>query len=400
MSALQNGELHAIECRELTKVYKDGTQALSALDLEVRDGEFLALVGPSGCGKTTLLRMIAGLEQISGGDLAIGGRRVNDMPPQSRDIAMVFQNYALYPHMTVFDNMAFGLRIRRFPKAEIARRVESAATLLGLAPSLRKKPAQLSGGQRQRVAMGRAIVREPRLYLMDEPLSNLDAQLRVEMRTEIARLQRRLGVTTIYVTHDQTEAMVLGDRVAVLKDGVLQQHASPQELYVRPANSFVAQFIGSPSMNLYPAVARAEEAGVVVGLGAVELTFAGLSNASLGRDHRPVLFGIRPEALEERQPDDTSRPVVRAKVELREELGAELFVYAELEGAPAPLGGFSAEERSEEPDDVPSAQVSARKLSIARLSPRSGVREGEIVELSVDPAGVHLFDAETHRRLD
>jgi multiple sugar transport system ATP-binding protein len=220
------------------------------------------------------------------------------------------------------------------------------------------------------------------------------------MRAEIARLQRRLGVTTIYVTHDQTEAMVLGDRVAVLKDGLLQQHASPKELYVRPANSFVAQFIGSPSMNLYPAVARLDEAGVVVALGAVELTFAGLKSASLGRDDRPVLCGIRPEALEERQPDDTSRPVVRAKVELREELGAELFVYAEFEGAPAPLGGFSAEEQSEEPDEVPSAQVSARKLSIARLSPRSTVREGEVVELSVDPAGVHLFDAQTHGRLN
>jgi multiple sugar transport system ATP-binding protein len=398
MSATPNGELHAIECRELTKVYKDGTQALHALDLEVEDGEFLALVGPSGCGKTTLLRMIAGLEHISGGQLTISGRRVNDMPPQARDIAMVFQNYALYPHMTVFDNMAFGLRIRRFPKAEITRRVESAAGLLGLAQSLRKKPAQLSGGQRQRVAMGRAIVREPRIYLMDEPLSNLDAQLRVEMRAEIARLQRRLGVTTIYVTHDQTEAMVLGDRVAVLRDGVLQQHATPQELYTHPANSFVGQFIGSPSMNLYPGTARATEDGVVVRMGAVELAFDGFSRAGLEGGERPVLCGIRPEAFEERVGDDVTRATVRAKVELREELGAELFVYAEVEGPPAPLGGLAADDRGDE-EEEPSEQVTARKLSIARLPSRSTVREGEVVELTIDPSGVHLFDAGTRSRL-
>lgn len=399
MKAVQNGGIHAIECRELTKVYKDGTRALSALDLDVRDGEFLALVGPSGCGKTTLLRMIAGLELISGGQLTIGGRRVNDVPPQARDIAMVFQNYALYPHMTVFDNMAFGLRIRRSPRAEIARRVESAADLLGLTHSLRKKPAQLSGGQRQRVAMGRAIVREPRIYLMDEPLSNLDAQLRVEMRAEIARLQRRLGVTTIYVTHDQTEAMVLGDRVAVLKDGVLQQHATPQELYARPANSFVGRFIGSPSMNLFPASARATADGVLVSLGSLELAFTGLSKDGLGRGERPVLCGVRPEAFEERAAHAGGRPSVSAKVELREELGAELFVYADVEGAPPPLGGFSADRVADESEEEPSAQVTARKLTIARLNPRSAVREGEVVELAIDPTGVHLFDAETHERL-
>ena len=246
----------------LTKVYPDGTLAVESLDLAVGDGEFVVFVGPSGCGKTSVLRMVAGLEEITGGVVSIGGRVVNDLLPKERDIAMVFQNYALYPHMTVFDNMAFGLRQRHLPKAEIGRRVNDAARTLGLDETLAKKPRTLSGGQRQRVAMGRAIVREPQAFLMDEPLSNLDAKLRVEMRAEILRLQRDLAVTTIYVTHDQTEAMTMGDRVAVMRKGVLQQAAGPQALYERPANLFVAEFIGSPAMNLVEADLAAEGDGL------------------------------------------------------------------------------------------------------------------------------------------
>ena len=234
----------------LAKVYPDGTEAVTDLDLDIADGEFMVFVGPSGCGKTTALRMIAGLEPITRGTVSIGGRVVNDLPPKDRDIAMVFQNYALYPHMNAFENMAFALKMRGVAKPEVARRVDEAARILGLTDSLKKKPRTLSGGQRQRVAMGRAIVREPKAFLMDEPLSNLDAKLRVEMRAEISRIQRDLGVTTIYVTHDQTEAMTMGDRVAVMRGGVLQQVDSPQNLYSRPANLFVAEFIGSPAMNL------------------------------------------------------------------------------------------------------------------------------------------------------
>ena len=389
----------AIRCEGVTKIYKDGTKAVDALDLTVEDGRLLALVGPSGCGKTTLLRMIAGLEHISGGTLSIGGRVVNQLPPQARDIAMVFQNYALYPHMTVFDNMAFGLRIRKVSRDEIRKRVHEAAELLGLTASLKKKPAHLSGGQRQRVAMGRAIVREPTIYLMDEPLSNLDAQLRVDMRSEIARLQRRLGVTTVYVTHDQTEAMVLGDMVAVLKDGVLQQHATPAEVYGRPANAFVARFIGSPSMNLFEGTLEHTAAGTTVTLGQSQLGFGtGVIEAgrSLGAGPHQVLCGIRPEALEEVAGDGPGgRPILRGTVELREELGPELFVYVNVEGAPPSLGGFMDDDAAD--DDAP---IEASRLTVARLTPRSRAREGERIELTVDPAGVHLFDAATQVRLD
>src|SRR6266487_1329271 len=252
-----------IQLDRLTKVYPDGTEAVSALDLEIADGEFVVFVGPSGCGKTSVLRMVAGLEEITEGKVRIGGRVVNHLLPKDRDIAMVFQNYALYPHMTVFDNMAFGLRQRRMSKPEITRRVTNAAATLGLSESLRKKPRTLSGGQRQRVAMGRAIVRDPQVFLMDEPLSNLDAKLRVEMRAEISRIQRGLNVTTIYVTHDQTEAMTMGDRVAVMRKGVLQQVGAPQRLYERPANLFVAEFIGSPAMNLVEADLEQDGDGLV-----------------------------------------------------------------------------------------------------------------------------------------
>jgi multiple sugar transport system ATP-binding protein len=388
-----------IECAGLTKVYGDGTKALDTLDLSVEAGHLVALVGPSGCGKTTLLRMIAGLEHITSGQLSIDGRVVNQLPPRQRDIAMIFQSYALYPHMTVRDNLAFGLKIRRTSRKEIDTRVREVAELLGLGSSLGKRPAQLSGGQRQRVAMGRAIVREPKIFLMDEPLSNLDAQLRVQMRTEIARLQRRLGVTTVYVTHDQTEAMVLGDRVAVLMGGLLQQYATPEEVYDRPANVFVARFIGSPSMNLIEATVTRADANTVVTFGESVLSFASAALPHLpvesGAGSTQLLWGIRPESLEElgasTAPD---RPRLRGIVELREQHGSDVFVHVSLAGSLRTLGGFVDDAGAED-----AAALDARGLIVARLSPRSKVKEGEPVELSVDPAGVHFFDPVTERRI-
>src|SRR5512133_3574180 len=292
-----------IELDELTKVYPDGTRAVNELDLRIGDGEFAVLVGPSGCGKTTALRMVAGLEAITSGAVRIGNRVVNDLPPKNRDVAMVFQNYALYPHMSAYKNMAFGLKLRKLQKSEIDRRVKDAARILGLGEVLNKRPRTLSGGQRQRVAMGRAIVREPQAFLMDEPLSNLDAKLRVEMRAEIARIQRDLGVTTIYVTHDQTEALTLGDRVAVMRDGVLQQVGAPNELYARPANLFVAEFIGSPAMNLVGADLEQDDGRVFVRFGEHRLhldadLLAGRP-ALAGFEDRPFILGIRPEDLED-----------------------------------------------------------------------------------------------------
>ena len=292
-----------IGLEELTKVYADGTLAVENLDLAIGDGEFVVFVGPSGCGKTSVLRMVAGLEEISGGRVTIGNRVVNDLLPKERDIAMIFQNYALYPHMSVFDNMAFGLRQRRLPTAEVDRRVNGAAHTLGLEETLAKKPRTLSGGQRQRVAMGRAIVREPQAFLMDEPLSNLDAKLRVEMRAEILRLQRTLAVTTIYVTHDQTEAMTMGDRVAVMRKGVLQQVARPQQLYERPTNLFVAEFIGSPAMNLVEADLVGESDGLVARFGEHSLRLGRRvlsERPALDRYvGRRVILGFRPEDLED-----------------------------------------------------------------------------------------------------
>ena len=323
----------------LTKVYPDGTLAVESLDLEIGDGEFVVFVGPSGCGKTSVLRMVAGLEEITGGAVSIGGRVVNDLLPKERDIAMVFQNYALYPHMTVFDNMAFGLRQRRLPKAEIGRRVNEAARTLGLEETLAKKPRTLSGGQRQRVAMGRAIVREPQAFLMDEPLSNLDAKLRVEMRAEILRLQRDLAVTTIYVTHDQTEAMTMGDRVAVMRKGLLQQAAAPQVLYERPANLFVAEFIGSPAMNLVEAELMADDGGLAVRFGehALRLGRRVLAErpALAGYAGRRVILGFRPEDLEDSTlvPGAPGGATLRIVTDIREDMGSEVYVHF---GLPSP----------------------------------------------------------------
>jgi multiple sugar transport system ATP-binding protein len=325
---------------EVTKVYEDGTEAVRAVDLTIEDGTLMVLVGPSGCGKTTLLRMVAGLEEITGGSIRLGDAVINDVEAKNRDLAMVFQNYALYPHMTCYDNMAFGLKLRKVPRKEIDRRVRETARTLGLEDQLKKKPRALSGGQRQRVAMGRAIVREPQAFLMDEPLSNLDAKLRVQMRTEISRIQRDLGTTMIYVTHDQTEAMTMGDRVAVMNRGVLQQVDAPQDMYDRPANLFVAGFIGSPAMNMVDAVVRRSEGG-----GAVE--FAGISlrvpeetfqqrPALAARDGGKVVLGIRPEDIEDPQfiNDRLEGADIRVVVDIREAMGSEVYVHFGVDAPP------------------------------------------------------------------
>jgi multiple sugar transport system ATP-binding protein len=328
---------------EVSKVYPDGTKAVSGLSLDVGDGEFIVLVGPSGCGKTTALRMVAGLEEISTGVLRIGERVVNHVPSRDRDIAMVFQSYALYPHLSVYDNIAFGLKVKKVPKDEIQRRVRNAAEVLGLEEFLKRKPRALSGGQRQRVAMGRAIVREPAAFLMDEPLSNLDAKLRVQMRAEVSRLQRDLGTTTIYVTHDQVEAMTMGDRVAVMRKGELLQVADPQTLYDRPVNLFVGGFIGSPAMNMLEATVTRQNGGLAVDVGKQHLRLdeETLANRPALRSYegRTIILGIRPEELEEAslEPDTPPDHRLRGVVELREALGSELMVHFTVEGTRAAL---------------------------------------------------------------
>jgi multiple sugar transport system ATP-binding protein len=387
----------------ITKRYQDGTTAVRSLDLSIADGELMVLVGPSGCGKTTALRMVAGLEEITEGTILIDGRPVNDMEPRDRDIAMVFQSYALYPHLTVRDNMGFSLKYRKTPKQEIRRRVDEAARILELEELLGRKPRQLSGGQRQRVAMGRAIVRQPRAFLMDEPLSNLDAKLRVQMRAEIARLQRSLGVTTIYVTHDQTEAMTLGSRVAVLRHGVLQQVASPQELYRRPANLFVAGFIGSPAMNLIEATL---ERGGDSGTGGPQVIF-GTHRLRVPdgviRQHpalekylgRTVVTGIRPEHLEDAAlvPGAEPESVIEVSVELREELGAEVNAHCTV-GVP-PLQVAAVAIGDSEPDAAEIEEVPQIPAIIARLDPRTAIREGERARIHVDLDSLHFFDPDS-----
>jgi multiple sugar transport system ATP-binding protein len=388
----------------ITKRYQDGTTAVRSLDLSIADGELMVLVGPSGCGKTTALRMVAGLEEITEGTILIDGRPVNDMEPRDRDIAMVFQSYALYPHLTVRDNMGFSLKYRKTPKQEIRRRVDEAARILELEELLGRKPRQLSGGQRQRVAMGRAIVRQPRAFLMDEPLSNLDAKLRVQMRAEIARLQRSLGVTTIYVTHDQTEAMTLGSRVAVLRHGVLQQVASPQELYRRPANLFVAGFIGSPAMNLIEATL--ERGGGDSGPGGPQVVFGSHRLRvpdGVIRQHpalekylgRTVVTGIRPEHLEDAAlvPGAEPESVIEVSVELREELGAEVNAHCTV-GVP-PLQVAAVAIGDSEPDAAEIEEVPQIPAIIARLDPRTAIREGERARVHVDLDSLHFFDPDS-----
>jgi multiple sugar transport system ATP-binding protein len=392
----------AVTFSAVSKTYPDGTRAVSSIDLEAHDGELLVLVGPSGCGKTTALRMVAGLEEISDGEIRIGERVVNWVPAKDRDIAMVFQSYALYPHLSVEDNMAFGLQVRGLDKTEIRRRVAEVAAVLGLDELLDRRPRNLSGGQRQRVAMGRAIVREPAAFLMDEPLSNLDAKLRVQMRAEVSRLQRDLRVTTIYVTHDQVEAMTMGDRVAVMRKGELQQVASPQELYDRPVNLFVGGFIGSPAMNML-------EAGLERSDGELQATIGdqriGLDEELLSErprllqfEGRQVIVGIRPEDLEDAAlaPDVPAERCIRGSVELREALGSEVLAHFTIDARQA----LTEDVRELAADlEAPDARLGEAEGGEAKLvgsfGPRSEIREGEPAEIAIDTRNLHFFDPES-----
>ncbi|UGQ57229.1 sn-glycerol-3-phosphate ABC transporter ATP-binding protein UgpC [Rhodococcus pyridinivorans] len=375
---------------KVTKEYPDGAKAVSDVDLEIADGEFIILVGPSGCGKSTTLNMIAGLEDISDGELRIAGERVNERAPKDRDIAMVFQSYALYPHMSVRDNIAFPLTLAKVSKDEIARKVDEAARILDLTQHLDRKPANLSGGQRQRVAMGRAIVRSPQAFLMDEPLSNLDAKLRVQMRTEIARLQKRLGTTTVYVTHDQTEAMTLGDRVVVMRGGIVQQVGAPQELYDHPRNLFVAGFIGSPSMNFVPG--QIENGSIRTSFGEFRLPDERWETVRRNNPSREVVVGIRPEHFEDTDLlDPTQRETgvtFSAEVDVLESMGSDKFAYFTAEGP-----GVHSKDLDELAADA-GADMSAESL-VARLSVESQATKGGTVQLWFDRAKIALFDQET-----
>jgi multiple sugar transport system ATP-binding protein len=382
----------AIEFRGVGKRYEDGTTAVRDLDLRIDDGEFMILVGPSGCGKSTALRMVAGLEEVTDGEVLIDDEVVNDEPPKDRDVAMVFQNYALYANMTVRDNMAFALRVQKVPRAQIDERVEAAAKVLDLVDHLDRKPGKLSGGQRQRVAMGRAIVREPRAFLMDEPLSNLDAKLRVQMRTEIARLQSRTSTTTVYVTHDQTEAMTLGHRVAVMRHGLLQQVGTPDELYERPANVFVAGFIGSPPMNFLPA--EADGTGLHTPLGDLPVRTPELRHALDAARGRAVVAGVRPEDLADVPPvgaeDDGASVPVRVPLDVVERLGSESLAYFTIDQA------VDLPELAEIAEDPAGGSVDlTRGQLVARLDGRSRMRPGDVAELHLAIDRLHLFDRET-----
>jgi multiple sugar transport system ATP-binding protein len=379
----------------VTKVFADGQEAVKDMNLEIGDGEFMILVGPSGCGKSTALRMIAGLEDISSGEVKIGGDVVNDRAPKERDIAMVFQNYALYPHMTVRENMGFALKLAGVDKAEINRKVEEAAKTLDLTQHLDRRPANLSGGQRQRVAMGRAIVRDPQAFLMDEPLSNLDAKLRVQMRTEVAKLQSRLETTTVYVTHDQTEAMTLGDRVAVMRAGALQQVGTPAELYGEPVNLFVAGFIGSPAMNFM--AAELSGGKVKLPIGEADLP-EGLGD---GRDGK-VVAGLRPESFEDAEMvgdlRDERGVVFEAEIDLVESLGSDLYAYFHVESGAVESDQLAelVEERLEE-TGVPEVREGQEQI-VARLDPASKIKRGDTAQLWADTSKLHLFDAKSGER--
>jgi len=375
-----------VALERINKVYANGFHAVKDLDLEVGDGEFMVLVGPSGCGKTTALRMVAGLEGISSGTLSIAGKPVNEVSPKDRDIAMVFQNYALYPHMSVADNIGFALKLRKLPKAEVAAKVKETAEILGLTEWLDRKPGQLSGGQRQRVAMGRAIVREPAVFLMDEPLSNLDAKLRVQMRAEVSRIQQRLHVSTIYVTHDQVEAMTMGDRVAVLRGGVLQQCDNPQVLYNRPDNIFVAAFIGSPAMNLYEAAVGEGARWVKLGSQDIELP------ESVRAEHpalasyagKKIVLGLRPEHLP--AAGNRAGPALVGDVDLVEALGSELVVHFTIDARRV---------RAEGAADQDAEAVTEAGEGVARVDPTAPVKPNERFTFAIDPAGMQFFDPGT-----
>jgi multiple sugar transport system ATP-binding protein len=387
---------------ELTKAFDGGALAVDSVDLEIADGEFMVLVGPSGSGKTTVLRLTAGLEEVTKGEIAIAGRVVNRLHPMDRDIAMVFQNYALYPHMTVSENMGFGLKLRHTKKNEIKERVGEAAQTLGLSELLKRKPGQLSGGQRQRVAMGRAIVREPAVFLMDEPLSNLDAKLRVQMRAEIQRIQHRLGTTTIYVTHDQTEAMTMGDRVAVMRQGRLVQVDTPQALYDRPVDLFVAGFIGSPAMNLVRGRLRASNGSLLAEVGSrtLDLPKDALPASVTAREGRDVIVGIRPEHLEDADLTPANgRPVLEAPVTLAEPVGAEVIAHFELDTPPVLTKDTIELARDVDDLDAPPGDEAGRVSCTARLNPRTKASRGEILRLVVDPRSLYFFDPETETAL-
>jgi multiple sugar transport system ATP-binding protein len=386
-----------VQLEGINKVYENGYHAIHDLDLEIADKEFLVLVGPSGCGKSTALRMIAGLETISGGTMKIGDKVVNDVEPKDRDIAMVFQNYALYPHMSVYDNIGFALKLAKVPKDEIDTRVRKAAAILELESNLDRKPGQLSGGQRQRVAMGRAIVRQPAAFLMDEPLSNLDAKLRVQMRAEIAALQRELAVTTVYVTHDQIEAMTMGDRVAVLKDGYLQQVDTPQNLYDHPVNVFVAAFIGSPSMNLFEAQVQLSGDVGTIQLGSHSLAlspeclvkYPGLR----GYDNRTVIVGIRPEDYEDAElaPDVPESQWITSKVTLLEALGSEIMAHFHVDAPRVDSG---------DPDAVEEKTGTGQANAVGRFNPRSRARMGQEIKIAISTENMHFFDTDTRQSIE
>jgi len=393
--------LAPIAYEKVSKVYDDGTTAVHDLDLAIEDGELMVVVGPSGCGKTTALRMLAGLEEISAGEIRIGDRVVNDLTPKERDIAMVFQSYALYPHMTVEQNLAFGLKLRKLPKPEVQKRVQEAAEILEIDDFLKRKPRALSGGQRQRVAMGRAIVREPQAFLMDEPLSNLDAKLRVQMRAEIHQLQRRLGVTTLYVTHDQVEAMTMGDRVAVMRDGHLQQVDTPQALYESPVNEFVAGFIGSPAINLVEAQLERDEGGVWVSFGGHRLLVDEqlVRNKSILADYvgRRVVLGIRPEDFEDAslERDVPQERRLTTHCDLTEPLGAEVLVYFTVSAAGLAAVAAESPEDAEVLLGVKENGEGPRSRLVARVSPRTRIAEDSEIQLVVDTRRLYFFDPET-----
>ena len=385
----------AIDIKSAGKIYPNGTRALEDVNITINDGEFVVLVGPSGCGKTTLLRMVAGLEDITEGEISIGDKTVNDVAPKDRDIAMVFQNYALYPHMSVFDNMAFSLKLRKLPKDEIDQKVKDAAKTLEISELLDRKPKALSGGQRQRVAMGRAIVRNPQAFLMDEPLSNLDAKLRVQMRAELGQLHTQLQTTTLYVTHDQVEAMTMGDRVAVIRKGELQQIDTPREIYLNPRNIFVAGFIGSPSMNFVYANVGLNKSSIQLNFGNDQIEYKGEKLEELKAfDNKEIVMGIRPEAFEDGNYANASEfsESIKVSVSLLEQLGSDSYIHFYKDIKPVQTEAIE-EILADEGEDI--SVLGDNTKFIARINPNSTVVEGKEIELKIDPSKLHFFNPET-----
>ena len=385
----------AIDIKSAGKIYPNGTRALEDVSITINDGEFVVLVGPSGCGKTTLLRMVAGLEDITEGEISIGDKKVNDVAPKDRDIAMVFQNYALYPHMSVFDNMAFSLKLRKLPKDEIDKKVKDAAKTLEISELLDRKPKALSGGQRQRVAMGRAIVRNPQAFLMDEPLSNLDAKLRVQMRAELGQLHTQLQTTTLYVTHDQVEAMTMGDRVAVIRKGELQQIDTPREIYLNPRNIFVAGFIGSPSMNFVYADVGVKNGSIELSFGNDQIDYNGKKLDELKAfENKEIVMGIRPEAFEDGNYANESEfsESIKVSVSLLEQLGSDSYIHFYKDIKPVQTEAIE-EILADDGEDI--SILGDNTKFIARINPNSTVVEGEEIELKIDPSKLHFFNPDT-----